>query len=237
LILKTKLPQRYIIAVITTAPTRFRNSPVLAICPTLIREVPNIMAFGGVATGSIKAIEADIVAGIISSSGLIFVVMAIPASIGRTISVVAVLDVSSVRNVIIRDMTSIITIGWSEATPASWLPNQSDNPDSLNPVARANPPPNSSNICQGSFDAVAQSNSLAPFSLRDGTRKSINAINIATVPSFINEAVGKIPPHPGITNLPKLRSARKIQRAASRVNITKTNFSSKLVLPIPFSKL
>lgn len=94
----------------TTAPTRFITRPVVAIRLTEILPVPKIIALGGVATGSIKAIEADIVAGIISISGFIPVVIAIPARIGSTISVVAVLDVNSVRNVITRQIIRIIQI-------------------------------------------------------------------------------------------------------------------------------
>ena len=45
--------------------------PTLAISEILIRPLPKIMALGGVATGIINAQDAEIVAGIISSSGLI----------------------------------------------------------------------------------------------------------------------------------------------------------------------
>ena len=66
------------------------------------RLLPKTMAFGGVATGIMKAQEADIVAGIISTSGCTPVATATAARIGRIISVVAVLLVSSVRNVMAR---------------------------------------------------------------------------------------------------------------------------------------
>ena len=70
-----------------------------------------MMAFGGVATGSIKAQEAESVAGIISSNGLTSMATAREPRIGRIISVVAVFDVSSVRKVIIRQIPAITKIG------------------------------------------------------------------------------------------------------------------------------
>src|SRR5512133_2502604 len=94
-----------------TAPARFKNSPVFAIWKTVILFVPKTMAFGGVATGSMKAMDAEMVAGSIKRRGLIFVLIAIPARIGSIISVVAVLDVSSVRNVISRAMDKITRMG------------------------------------------------------------------------------------------------------------------------------
>jgi hypothetical protein len=70
-----------------------------------------MIALGGVPAGSIKAIEAERVAGSINSSGCIWVAMAIPERIGRIISVVAVLEVSSVRNVTRRLIINMIIMG------------------------------------------------------------------------------------------------------------------------------
>ena len=111
-------PQKYITNAQITAPTRLINRPVVAICLTETSPVPKIIALGGVATGSIKAIEADIVAGIMSINGLIPVLMAIPAKIGRTISVVAVLEVSSVKNVITKQIIKTTKSGCKSAIPA-----------------------------------------------------------------------------------------------------------------------
>ena len=83
----------------TITPIRLMARPTLAISAILIRPLPKMMAFGGVATGIMKAHDADKVAGIISSSGLTFMATATEARIGRIISVVAVLEVSSVRKV------------------------------------------------------------------------------------------------------------------------------------------
>ena len=92
-------------------PMMFRIKPVLAISIILRRPVPNIIAFGGVATGNMKAIEADKVAGSINRRGFISAETDMPASIGSIISVVAVLDVSSVRNVIINDIEKMMMRG------------------------------------------------------------------------------------------------------------------------------
>ena len=115
--MKTRVPQKNIIAAQITAPTRFIANPGAAICLTDTSPVPKMMALGGVATGSIKAIEADKVAGIISITGLIPVVIAIPARIGSTISVVAVFEVSSVKKVITMQIMSMIKKGCRFAIP------------------------------------------------------------------------------------------------------------------------
>ncbi len=67
------------------APIRFKINPVDAISLTFILFEPKIIAFGGVATGNIKAMEALRVAGNISNSGCIPVLTERPAKIGRTI--------------------------------------------------------------------------------------------------------------------------------------------------------
>ena len=66
-----------------------------------------------------NAHEADMVAGIISSNGWMFAATAAEAMIGRIISVVAVLDVSSVKKVSERQTIKISTRGWTPARPAN----------------------------------------------------------------------------------------------------------------------
>ena len=66
------------------------------------------IAFGGVATGSMNAMDAEMVVGIMRSNGSRFRAMAVPFITGRRAAVVAVLDVNSVRNVMI--MHTVITI-------------------------------------------------------------------------------------------------------------------------------
>ena len=67
----------------------------------LFLPLAKIIVFGGVATGSINAIEADSVAVNISNIGFIPSAIETEASIGKIICVVAVLDVSSVRKLIV----------------------------------------------------------------------------------------------------------------------------------------
>ena len=79
---------------------------------------------------------------------------------------------------------------------------QTESPDSVNPLANANPPPNKRTIPQGILLKALKSNS-ADFPDFDGIKNKINAIVIATVPSSINLAVGKRFDQPGIVKNPK----------------------------------
>ena len=132
-----------------TAPIRFNQKPVRAISKIVTRLVPKMIAFGGVPAGSIKAIDADNVAGSINNNGCVCVAIAIPDNTGNIISVVAVLDVNSVRNVTKRLIINIITIGCKTESPANCPPSHNDNPESLNPLASAKPPPKSKIMSQG----------------------------------------------------------------------------------------
>jgi hypothetical protein len=89
------------------APRIFKNKPVLAISATLILPLPKTIALGGVATGSMNAIDAERVAGNIKNMGFTSIDTERPARMGRSISVVAVFEVSSVRNVINKQMIKI----------------------------------------------------------------------------------------------------------------------------------
>ena len=86
-------------------------SPVLAISAIRNLLVPKIMAFGGVATGSMNAIEAEMVAGSMRNKGFTSMETDNPANIGRIISVVAVFEVNSVRKVTSRQIIKITTKG------------------------------------------------------------------------------------------------------------------------------
>ncbi len=101
---------------------RFRTKPAFII--SIIDSLPvlKIMAFGGVATGNIKAMEAARVTGIINSRGLTWISVAKPEIIGSIISVVAVLDVNSVSPLIIAVTTPINPRFDRDFASASWLP-------------------------------------------------------------------------------------------------------------------
>lgn len=95
----------------------------------LIRFVPKMMALGGVAVGSIKAREEASVAGIISRSGLLTLLMARLANMGSNIWVEATLEVSSVRNDIRATTASRIRYGWTPFVQSSCSPNQMARPE------------------------------------------------------------------------------------------------------------
>ena len=99
-------------------PIKLSINPVLDISSTLIRFVPNMMAFGGVAAGIIKANEADIVAGSMNNKGLSSRLIAKPAKTGKKVSTVATFEVSSVKKVMRIDTESTMIIGW---TPLSHI--------------------------------------------------------------------------------------------------------------------
>lgn len=107
---------------------RFNKIPDLTISDIFILPLPNTIAFGGVATGIIKAQDADIVAGIIMRSGFIFIAILTEARIGRIISVVAVFEVSSVKKVIERHIVRITKIGLTSDNATNLVPIKGDNP-------------------------------------------------------------------------------------------------------------
>ena len=125
---KNRGPDQIKIREITNTPIKLITMPALAISPILMRPLPKIMAFGGVATGIIKAQDAETVAGIINNSGFICMATPTDARIGRIISVVAVLDVNSVKNVMLVQSISIITIGDTPSRPENLFPNIAESP-------------------------------------------------------------------------------------------------------------
>ncbi len=100
------------------------------------------MAFGGVATGSMNAHEAEIVAGIINKRGCIPMPAAVLASTGMKRLVVAMLDVSSVVKVKVVHVNEIMIGSGTLPNKDSCVPNHSAKPLLLNPPASAIPPPN-----------------------------------------------------------------------------------------------
>ena len=105
-------------AVMNTTPIRLKTRPARAISEMRILSVPKTMAFGGVATGNIKAKEQDRVPGIIRKRGFIFKETASAASMGRRISAVAVFEVSSVKKVMNMQIQATINRGGNEPSPS-----------------------------------------------------------------------------------------------------------------------
>ena len=96
---------------ITTAPIRFKARPSRAICLTVSKFEPKIIAFGPVATGYIKAKLALMAAGTINSWWSISAWVAAAAKIGINRLLVAVLLVTSVRKVTAKQISVTISRG------------------------------------------------------------------------------------------------------------------------------
>ena len=90
---------------------RFKARPALTICDIFIFPEEKTMAFGGVATGNMNAIEAEMVAGTIIKRGLKPRANAVPFIIGSNAAVVAVLEVSSVKKVKSKQIIKTISNG------------------------------------------------------------------------------------------------------------------------------
>src|SRR4030042_3396900 len=105
---KTSITQKYIKAVTNITVIKLRKNPDLPICIIETRSLEKTIALGGVPIGSIKAHDAVMVAGSISKRGLICNALAVAARIGSIIVADAVLEVTSVRNVIVNAMAAIM---------------------------------------------------------------------------------------------------------------------------------
>ena len=107
---------------------KFITTPTLAILGMVRYPLPKTMALGGVATGSIKAQEADIVAGIISMKGCTLTAKEVAAKIGIKVVAVAVLEVTSVKKVISRETNKTMPNTGTAPNPFKLPPIQPANP-------------------------------------------------------------------------------------------------------------
>ena len=98
-------------AIIKATAIISRIIPALTISMIRSELLPNMIALGGVAMGSIKAMDAATVTGTINNNGCIPELSEMPAMIGSAISVVAVLEVNSVRKDIPAVRTAIKPTG------------------------------------------------------------------------------------------------------------------------------
>ena len=153
-----------------------------------------------------KAKDAANVAGNMKKRGCVFAATAEKPSIGRIIVVVAVLEVSSVKKVITRQIPSTTDHKGQLSIPVSLLPIQISSPVPPKPLAKANPPPNKSKIPQGIFSSTvfqsrAKNSCLPfkfwPFSPLTGKIISNNPIAMATVESCRYSELAKSPDQPG----------------------------------------
>ena len=154
-----------------TIPMRFKTKPVLAIWMTVILLLPKIVAFGGVATGSIKANDPAMVTGSINNSGLVSLLTASPSRIGNRVSTVAVLEVISVKKVIKKQIHKMGSNGCMPLNHSNCCPNHNDYPETLKPLAKAKPPQNNNIISHGISSAAFQSIKKVPGCVFEGMIK------------------------------------------------------------------
>ena len=102
-----------------TAPVRLRANPARDIAGMVTHPLPNTIALGGVATGSINANDAESVAGNMSISGWKPATTAVAPITGKIIVDVAVLDVSSVKKVMPKHTSKIKAHKGSDDNPAN----------------------------------------------------------------------------------------------------------------------
>jgi hypothetical protein len=194
------------------------------------------MAFGGVATGSMKAHEAASAAGIIRRRGWASMARAREAMMGRLIEAVAVLEVSSVSPATIATTEATRPAAGAPASASDLLPIQAERPETSKPLARARPPPKSRRMPQGTALVACQSIRRPPFSLLAGIRNSRSAMAIATVPSSIRAPMPdcslKRDDQPRrVKVLPKAMLFRVIQSKATPAKTKETRFSSGVMGP------
>jgi len=184
----------------------------------LIFSVAYAIAFGAVATGSINAHEAEIVAGIISNSNGIFVLDAVAANIGNTNVVVAKFEFTSVKKVILTQISNTTRYnGMLATTPLKPPPIRSARPLSKNALAMVMPAPNINRMPQGIVVAVGQSNKPSPLSER--------MMNIRLAPSIATVA-SPIPLMPIALLQPPKGCDLNIHKKTTKPKIEITRFSS-----------
>lgn len=127
-------------------PIRFIAAPWRNICGALTRPLPNTMALGAVATGSMKLQLTESTAGTLSSAGSSPNATPAAANSGISSTAVAVLLAISESRGRIRLTAMAISAMRSHSGRAMSAPAcpaiSSDGPDTWNAVAMAMPPPN-----------------------------------------------------------------------------------------------
>src|SRR5690606_2535129 len=219
------MPHKYMAAIISTTAIKSMITPALTMSTIRSELLPKIIALGGVAIGIIKAIEAATVTGTINRSGGIPELSEIPAMIGNTISVVAVLEVNSVRKDIPAVSAAMSSRGLQSLLSVINSPIQRPSPLSLTARANAKPPPNSSTISQGNFTAVFQS--INPDFSREGIKNSSTAMAMAIVPSLKYPGLENNCDQPGILNDPISMGDLNVHNKAIITNKAPTHFSSR----------
>ena len=126
---------------ITMTQMMFIRKPALTMSTGLILAAEKTMAFGGVATGNMKAYEHVTVAGSIRNRGFTLTVRAISAKTGRRMLAVAVFEATSVTVAVIMQTMIMMAKGGRTLKPDNCCPSHVDSPDTLEASDMANPPP------------------------------------------------------------------------------------------------
>ena len=137
--------------VTTIIPPRLMAKPARIISTILNRLDPYTMAFGGVATGSIKA---QLAAKVIDAPNIIGSSprpIAKAAITGKKTLVVAILDVNSVRKTINVTAANIRAISPNTPNGSKPFPSHAANPVEATAFARLKPPPKRIRRFQGTF--------------------------------------------------------------------------------------
>ena len=200
---------------IIITPKRLMKNPIFAICAILTLPVPNIIALGGVATGIINAIEAEMVAGIINKSGLMPIAAAVAAKIGSNVCVVAVFEVSSVKKVNRKQTAITIKNGEMLSNPVKERLMIRASSVFLNASAMANPPPKRIITSHGTLENAFASAINSPGLLFDGMMNISNAMTIAMVLSSILLPKTRRFDQPGILMKPRFKSLLNIHKRAT----------------------
>ena len=133
----------------TIIPTRFIANPSETKVLAENAPVEKITILGGVATGNMNAQEALIAAGTISNLGSIAAPIAAAAIIGIKSVVVAVLLVTSVKNVTQKQIIPMVTRIGRSARSSNAEPMMELRPELVNAWAIDNPAPNKIRVPQG----------------------------------------------------------------------------------------
>ena len=190
-----------------TMAIRLMMMPVLTISCIFKWPDAKTIALGGVAIGIMNAMDADKVTGSINNNGFRLIALAIEATKGSSISAVAVLEVTSVRNTTIAEMAAMSEKTLASCKPANCWPINSDRPLAVKPLAKAKPPPKSKTIFQGSSLIVSTSAIFLNFVwFFVGMANSSRAEAMATVPSLIRLACSSRRDQPGIMKSPMMIS-------------------------------
>ena len=144
------------------------------------------MAFGGVATGNMKAQLAARHTGTVSDTGSTPIPTATAPKTGKNVEVVATLEVTSVRKIIKAATAKIKKIGGTVLRILNPSPIQTPSPLEFIWAAIDNPPPKRINRPQGNLSDWLQS-SNSPFEELDGIINNKIA-DIIAIPASVRPA-------------------------------------------------